>query len=157
MFDYTYQRLRYTVTYLLERGVPVAELRGGSGADKHPSWERDNTVRANRRVTVDLTLRFPRSDGSVGWIATVILIPEGQLPQRPAKYLEQDAILDRSTWSVLARFDPPLNSVPTGAIYDVWINTGTEKRRIGKVDLQNVSGDISIAIDAKTQERLSGR
>lgn len=154
VFQYSYQGLDYTVTYLLQSG-PVLTAAAGSGTLR--SARRVASAPTASKVTVDLTLRFPPRDGSIGWIATVILIPEGQLPQRPNRYNEQDAIVHRATHTVSARFDPPLNAVETGRVYDIWIDTGMEKRRVGKVDLTGVTRDMAVTVDAKTAERLSPR
>jgi hypothetical protein len=149
VFHYNYQNLDYTVTYLLQSGSPLSAGRSSDGGGGGTTTSRND----GNRITVGLTIRFPRSDGSLGWMSTVILTPEGQPPARPTKFLQQDAIADRKTWSVHARFDPPLNAVPAGRVYDVWVDTGMEKRRIGKIDLSSVTSDVDLTIDAHTVER----
>lgn len=149
VFKYNYQNLEYTVTYLLMSGSPLSAGSASDGGNGGVTTSRNE----DNRITVGLTIRFPRSDGSLGWMSTVILTPEGQPPARPTKFLQQDAIADRKSWSVLARFDPPHNAVPTGRAYDVWVDTGMEKRRIGKIDLRGVTSDVDLTIDAHTMER----
>lgn len=150
-FHYTYQNLPYTVTYLLQSGSPLsAGVRGGGDKSQ---LRTDPELASEGKVAVNLTIHFPRSDGSLGWMSLVILTPEGQPPARPAKIITTEAIIDRPTWSVRAQFDPPRTAVPVGAVYDVWVDTSMEKRRIGKLDLRGVRGDTDVSIDAHTIER----
>ena len=150
-FQFPYAGRQQTWTYNLMRGQPLGA--GTSSAGARTEMEHGNRGVVGRRVSVNLTIRFRTTDGSARWMSLVILTPEGQPPARPAKIITTEALFQKPTWSVRAQFDPPNTAVPTGVIYDVWVDTGMEKRRIGKLDLRNVTGDTDVTIDAKTVER----
>lgn len=125
VFEYEYRGLRHTVAYMRQEGAAIPPP-ASTGRPERPA-----------RVPVEVTLRFSPSDGSVGWINSASLIPEGG-----AAGPEALARTDGKT-TVEASF----RSVETGRVYTLFVSSGFERRPVGKVDLREAAGPVAVTLD----------
>lgn len=126
-FEYDYNGLRHTVTYLREDG---GEANAPSGED----------------VVVELTLRYPSQDGSLGYVSTVVLVPKGENIEKAPYQPTAIAVYDGDK-KITASFFKPTNKVRNGRAYDVYTSTGIENRLVGTIDLANSRGTVTKTID----------
>lgn len=94
-------------------------------------------------VPVELTIRFSPSDGSVGWINGVALMPDGA-KTGPRALGRTDGKL-----TVTASF----RAVETGRVYIVYASSGLERRPVGRIDLRNASDAVALTANAPAPPR----
>jgi len=149
IFRYVYDGQRQTTTYLLESGRPPTASTA-SAADTSPSAGSKQAT--GKRITVDVTVRFPAGDGTMSWADTMILTPEGERPEPASKYPMKIAVQDRKN----SRIHSSFTAIPAGRVYDVWTDTGMQKRRVGQIDLRNATEDAAFTIDAVSSKGNPG-
>ncbi|MBI2198239.1 MAG: PDZ domain-containing protein [Candidatus Rokubacteria bacterium] len=139
VFEYVYNGQPHRVTYLRHDGAgaqgPVASA---GGAVASPPALPAAPAGAVSRVPVELTIRFAPSDGSVGWINSVALIPAGRTTGPEA--------LGRTDGkrSVAASF----RSVEAGHLYTVHVSSGLHRWPVGTLDLRAPAGPVALTVDA---------
>jgi hypothetical protein len=131
VFEYSYRGQPHTVTYLKQDGSAPA-----SPAEKE-------SRPAMRQVPVEVKIRFSPSDGSVGWINSAALIPQGE------KTGPETLAVTDGKQTVSASF----RSVEAGRVYTLFVSSGLERRPVGTVDLSNASGPLSFTIDVPPPKR----
>ena len=130
VFHYSYRGWEHTVTYV-RRDSGAAASAPAPGARSGP-----------RAVPVEATLVFPASDGSVGWINTASLVPEG-------------GSLEKERYDALARGDGKLTirasfrEVPAGRVYALYVGSGFETRAVSTVDLRGAAGPVGVTVSVK--------
>ncbi len=125
VFEYVHNGLHHTVTYLKQAGVDAAPTAAPPSSGRPAG------------VPVEIALRFPPSDGSVGWINSVALVSQGGTTGPEA--------LGRTDGkhTVLASF----RAVEPGHVYTVWVSSGFERRPVGTLDLRATTGAVSSTLD----------
>jgi hypothetical protein len=124
LFEYSYRGLQQSVTY---RRDPQAG----------PTKSRTEPEEA-RFVPVTVTMLFPATDGSVGWINTAKLVPDGGATEGGYESL---AITDGKQ-TVKAYF----RAAARGRIYTLLVASGFETRVITKIDLRNASAPVKLTV-----------
>lgn len=125
VFEYSYKGLQQTVTYRREAQATPNSLR---------------VPRTTNVVAVSITITFPPTNGSVGWINTANLIPEGG---RKEDGYETLAVSDGKH---LVKVD--FKAVATGRIYTLLVGSGFETRELGKVDLTAATAPVKLSVQA---------
>lgn len=133
VFEYTYRGLPQTITY----------RREAEAAAPHSTSEPGET----RFVPVSFTVEFSATDGSVDWINSANLVPEGGAKEDGYETL---AVTDGKQ-TVTAYF----RAVATGRIYTLLVGSGFETRALAKVDLRKATAPVKLTVRAPhpTQDR----
>ena len=129
-FEYDYNGWHHTLTYLREEGI---------------NPEEKTSTSKSKIVILDLTMTFPKGYG-IDWFNAVELVPhsDGVLTYFAIAYAE-----NRST---LKAYFNAVKKLKSGDIYDVFASTGTDRVKIGSVDLVNsTGGETAITIAAQVQ------
>ncbi|MBI2524733.1 MAG: PDZ domain-containing protein [Candidatus Rokubacteria bacterium] len=139
VFEYVYNGQPHRVTYLRQDGTG-ADAPAGAPARTvaAPPATPAPPAAAPSRVPVELTIRFAASDGSVGWINSVALIPAGGTTGPEA--------LGRTDGkrSVAASF----RSVEAGHVYTVHVSSGLHRWPVGTIDLRAPAGPVALTVNA---------
>ena len=137
VFQYTYKGWQHTVTYMRQ---------GGAG----PAAQTASSKVGHGLVSVDVTIHYPPSDGSVGWINTASLVPPG-------------GSIHKMRYDALARTDGKqtvevsFREVPAGQVYTLYIGSGLENRQVGHVDLRKAKGAVELSIDVPAAAKAKDR
>jgi hypothetical protein len=124
VFEYTYRGLKQTVTYRLEAHAAPSNSRSEPGETS--------------LVPVSFTMEFPAADGSVGWINSADLVPEGGAKEDGYETL---AVTDAKQ-TVKAYF----KAVATGRIYTLLVGSGFETRVLARIDLRNATEPVKLTV-----------
>jgi hypothetical protein len=100
-----------------------------------------NAKAATDKVPVNITIKFPASDGPVGWIESVYLLPEG--PSAEQGYEARARTDGKQT------VDASLAEVRTGRVYKLLVGYGYYRLAAGAVDLRNITEPVNLTMDAK--------
>ncbi len=128
-FEYDYQTLHHTVTYLLSSKEP-----GISTQDGQPS-----------EVTVDVILEYPTKDSALNSISTIELVPKGQ-DVKTAPYKPTALAVWNGDRRVTGSFHKATNTPRTGIEYTVYASTGFGSTAVGTLDLTKTKTQIEAII-----------
>jgi hypothetical protein len=128
VFEYVYRGLMQTVTY-----------RRQEGATEFASSNREPGG-GSRSISVSINVSFSSRDGSVGWINSANLIPEGGEKRDGYETLARTD----GKFLVRVRFD----GVMTGRRYTLLLGSGFDTRTIGFIDLRQARGSMNINMQA---------
>lgn len=131
IFEYTYRGLVQTVTYHREAEAAPANSMSETGATSF--------------VPVSFTVDFSAADGSVDWINSANLVPEGGAKKDGYETL---AVTDGKQ-TVKAYF----KAVATGHIYTLLVGSGFETRALAKVDLRKATEPVKLTIQTPRPTR----
>jgi hypothetical protein len=124
VFEYIYSGLKQTVTYRREAEAAPPNSRGEPG---------DTAF-----VPVSFTMEFPAADGSVGWINSASLMPEGGAKEDSYETL---ALTDGKQ-TVRAYF----KAVATGRFYTLLVGSGFETRVLARIDLRKATEPVKLTV-----------
>lgn len=124
VFEYTYRGLPQTATYRREAEAAAANSTSEPGE--------------TRFVPVSFTIEFSATDGSVDWINSANLVPEGGAKEDGYETL---AVTDGKQ-TVKAYF----RAVATGRIYTLLVGSGFETRTLAKVDLRKATAPVKLTV-----------
>ncbi|MBI4250193.1 hypothetical protein HY622_01220 [Candidatus Uhrbacteria bacterium] len=130
-FEYDYNSWHHVITYLKEGGSASSQLEGGA------------------EVPVYMILEYPSKSSSLGTIATVELVPEGQKVET-ASYKPTAIPVWDGDKKVTASFHKGTNQPKTGQKYTVYTNYGREATAVGTLDLTKVTKEITVTINVST-------
>jgi|GEM_PF-1250249 len=130
-FEYDYNNWHHVITYLKEGGSASSQLEGGA------------------EVPVYVILEYPSKSSSLGTIATVELVPEGQKVET-ASYKPTAIPVWDGDKKVTASFHKGTNQPKTGQKYTVYTNYGRETTAVGTLDLTKVTKEITVTITVAT-------
>ena len=152
-FNYVYEGQRNSATFLLQSGTPPTK-GAASGSARSSDAPSGNTSAAgeSKKINVDVIVQFREGDGTMSWADTMILTRAGQRPEPGTKYYMKIAVQDRKNWRIHSSF----NLVPTGYVYDVWTDSGLEKRRVGQIDLRSATQDVALTVEAVSSKSNPG-
>ena len=151
VFQFTYNGRQHTMTYLRQGGAsPEGTARPAAAADPRaggsvPTGRPGGPGGAPRIVSVDLTIDFPPADGSVGWINTARLVPEGGS--------ERDGYETLAVTDGKSRVTAYFREVQAGTDYTIYTGSGTENRPIGTVNLRDATGPVKLTLNAPDPSR----
>ena len=130
-FEYDYNGWHHTLTYLREEAATT---------ENRPSTPK------SKIVVLDLTMTFPQGYG-IDWFNAVELVPRsgGTLTYFATAYAES-----RST---LKAYFNAVKELKSGDVYDIFASTGTDRVKIGSVDLTtSTGGETAVTIAAQVQQ-----
>lgn len=133
VFQYTYKGLQHTVLYRRQAEAPPPAAAPGEP-------EAGASI-----VSVHITIEFSPSDGSVGWINSANLVPEGG---KKADGYETLAVTDGKQ-TVKAYF----RAVETRRYYTLLVGSGFETRAVAKIDLRQASDPVKLTLRAPVPGR----
>ena len=124
VFEYTYRGLPQTVTY---RREPEAAPQYSANQPGKTSF-----------VPVSFTMTFSAADGSVGWINSANLVPEGGAKEDGYETLA----ITGGKQTVNAYF----KAVATGRIYTLLVGSGFDTRVLARIDLRKATGSVKLTV-----------
>lgn len=120
-FEYDYNGWHHILTYLKD-GV-------------EPFEETSATENVMREIPVEIVLNFDRSDGSLDYFSTMMLVPEGETIET-AKYTPTALAVYDGEKTVSGSFHKQTNRPKTGGVYTIYLGSGTQNIKIGILDLK---------------------
>lgn len=152
-FNYVYEGQRTSATYLLQSGTPPTRAGASPRAKSSDAASANTSTKGEpKQINVEVTVQFREGDGTMSWADTMILTRAGERPDPGTKYYMKIAAQDRKNWRIHSSF----NLVPTGQVYDVWTDSGLQKRRVGQIDLRNATKDATITVQAASSKDNPG-
>lgn len=142
LFEYDYNGLHHTVTYLLSENETTASQTTSSPA---PST-----------ATVQTILKYPTKETSLSSIGAVLLIPEGDDLKNPKIKYSALAQYDGDK-TIIGSFKGVSSTPKTGIKYIILTSTGSSEQQVGTLDLTNPTGSTIEATIAVTSQPVAAQ
>lgn len=148
-FEYTYQGRAHTVTYYCAQNCEERDARAQAAA---PAAAK-TAAASGKPVWLDLTLRFPRPDGVLGWASTAHLVPYASAREfldagRKTPPAGSATGLARQEGRGSAVVAATFRQARGGVRYVVFLDTGREHLPVALLDLADGPAEQSVALAA---------